>query len=70
MVVVLAPPAVEPGLPPVSMSSSVSSAEASESSAVAMVSKPAVRGVTAENSEASTRPPVSSPAMAFVRSKA
>ena len=63
MVVVLAPPAVEPGLPPVSMRHIVSSDEASDRLPVGTVSKPAVRGVTAENSDASTRSPCVKPAM-------
>lgn len=46
--VVLMPPAVEPGLPPMNMSMTVRSFEASESAAVSTLLKPAVLGVTAE----------------------
>ena len=63
-VVAFAPPAVEPELPPVSISSSVSMPPAGLSSPVGTVSKPAVRGVTAENRLAQTRVPVVMPAMA------
>ena len=69
MVVVFAPPAVEPGLPPVSMSRTVSRLPAGESSPVGTVSKPAVRGVTAEKRLASMRVPVSMPAMDAPASK-
>ena len=46
-VVVLMPPAVEPGLPPINMRTVVSALPDSESFVKSMVLKPAVLGVTA-----------------------
>ena len=69
MVVVLAPPAVEPGLPPVSMSRMVSRLPAPERSPVGTVSKPAVLGVTAPKRLASRRSPVLMPTMELRGSK-
>ena len=46
------PPAVEPGLPPINMSTAVKNLLPSVSAAVSTVLKPAVLGVTALNRQA------------------
>lgn len=50
-VVVLIPPAVEPGLPPMNIKIIVSNLLAGDNAAVSIVLKPAVLGVTAQKSE-------------------
>ena len=54
MDVVFTPPAVEPGLPPINIITIVIIFPAFESAAVSTVLKPAVRGVTDENSAPSS----------------
>ena len=67
-VVVLMPPAVEPGLPPMNMSIIVSSLLAGESAAVSTLLKPAVLGVTAEKKLTSTCSPSGMPTFMRLRS--
>ena len=69
MVVVLIPPAVEPGLPPMNMSTIVKSLLSGVSAAVSTVLKPAVLAVTEPNNDANTAPGVSMPAMVLLFSK-
>ena len=63
MDVVLMPPAVEPGLPPINISIILKSFPPSDISAVSIVLNPAVRAVTEANRDAYTFPPSESPAM-------
>jgi len=69
MVVVLIPPAVEPGLPPMNMSTIVKSLLSGVSAAVSTVLKPAVLAVTEPNNDANMAPGVSMPAMVLFFSK-
>ena len=63
--VVLIPPAVDPGLPPINMRNMVSILLLSVSAAVSTVLNPAVLAVTEPNKELSTFPWVDIPSSVF-----
>ena len=68
MVVVLIPPAVDPGLPPTNINITVKSLVGSEYDAVSVVLNPAVLGVTEPNTEDKSCPFASIPTKRLSRS--